>query len=153
MQTFKKPGSQVPHRPPSPPKKPAYDTSSCKKNSGERKQRHYCHYNTIIHGNNGSAVLYIGVVAWVWVFWIPRSGRDTGTWRYLSSLFPNCIQNDVTSQRLCLSVGLKKPRPILLVSCMPLLSVLVFSSHHCAVIYILFYPPRILFSQMDDGRS
>ena len=34
----------------------------------------------------------------------------------LSSLFPNCIQNDVTSQRLSLSVGFKKPRPILLIS-------------------------------------
>ena len=32
---------------------------------------------------------------------------------YLSSLFPNCIQNDAMSQRLCLSIGFKKPRPIL----------------------------------------
>ena len=34
----------------------------------------------------------------------------------LSSLFLNCIQNDVTTQHLCLSVRFKKPRPILLVS-------------------------------------
>ena len=36
---------------------------------------------------------------------------------YLPSLFPNCIQNDVTSQRLCLSVGFKIPKPIKLTRC------------------------------------
>ena len=35
---------------------------------------------------------------------------------YLSSLFPYCTQNDVTSQSCSLSVGFKKPRPILLIS-------------------------------------
>ena len=35
-------------------------------------------------------------------------------YRYLSSLFSYCIQNDVTSQCLSRDVGLKKPRLILL---------------------------------------
>ena len=34
--------------------------------------------------------------------------------RYLSSLFLNCIQNDVTSQRLSWNLGLKTPKPLLL---------------------------------------
>ena len=32
----------------------------------------------------------------------------------LSSLFPYCIQHDVTSQRSCLSIGFQKSRPMLL---------------------------------------
>ena len=46
-----------------------------------------------------------------------RIGNDIGErdqCHYLSSLFPYCIQNDVTSLHLSWDVGLKKPRPILL---------------------------------------
>ena len=59
---------------------------------------------------------------------------NSGTWQHfvcsketerigkiLSSLFPYCIQNDVTSQRCSLSIGFKKFRPILLIGLLFLL--------------------------------